>query len=343
MRIAFRCDANASTGLGHLSRGLALAEALRELGSEAFFWGRYSPSAVCRIKQAGFKCGVTRQVTGSAGDMRTTVRVLGASGVRAVVVDSYEVDAEFVGGIEAAGLPVILIDDFCRLKSYPCSGVVNFTVNAPRLPYPRDIPLRLLGPRYFLARRKLRRLRRRMEATPKDGNHLLVAIGGTDRHDMSPLVARALRPLAQAVTLRVVIARHYRRGAALGRMVREFKRGSRLLCELPDLAQAFGWADICISGGGLTKYEAAYLGVPVGVISQTRAEAEETRLFAAWGLAVDFGLAETINEHGLTGKVLDWLADHRARHEQQRCGWKTFPADPTEACAKAVVRVIERL
>ena len=53
--VLFRCDGTATTGIGHVGRSLALAEALVEQGYRPLFVGRYDAPIAARLDQAGIE------------------------------------------------------------------------------------------------------------------------------------------------------------------------------------------------------------------------------------------------------------------------------------------------
>jgi spore coat polysaccharide biosynthesis predicted glycosyltransferase SpsG len=130
--------------------------------------------------------------------------------------------------------------------------------------------------------------------------------------------------------------------SALTARLRGFGHESSVAVQRPDLAADFAWADICVSGGGLTKYEAAYLGVPVGVLSQTSEQADETRRFASHGLALDLGLWCETGERELRDGLARLYRDAGLRDALGATGLRIFPDDPTARAAESVGSVIER-
>ena len=63
----------------------------------------------------------------------------------------------------------------------------------------------------------------------------------------------------------VIVGRDYAHHKELSLLVRHFSEGL-IATQVIDLADEFAWADLCICGGGLTKYESAYMGVPAAVL-----------------------------------------------------------------------------
>jgi len=340
--LLFRCDGVKETGLGHVSRCLGLAEALAESDHACRFLGAFAPAARELLERAGVPFDTIETSRGGGQDLAVTLDSIRTHRSLAVVIDSYGVDDNYVASVEQKGAPVLLIDDFARLKRYECSGVLNFTVNASALGYPnRRDQVRALGPGYLLVRRRLRRFRRSARLRDGGAKRILVAMGGIDALDLSGRVMRALVALVKNVTVRVVVGRQYPNGRELSSLIESFGGESRVLVQLPDLAEEFAAADLCICTGGLTKYEAAYMGVPAGVVSATTDQALETRQFAGVGLAADLGWAEQ-DDADLAGHLENFLHNRSRNAALSQTCLTRFPMDPTRHAADRLIEIAKR-
>lgn len=339
-RVALVCDADDHLGLGHLSRCIALGEALVDAGAEAVVVGRGAEAASALLAGSGASSGITTLPCalplGAPGAVDERHRALDELGAAALVVDSYAVGPDDLETL-AAGRTAACIDDFARLERYPVDLVINFTVGAVDLAYPEH-PGLLLGPRWFLARRALRQRRGQQARTAAGPVHrVLVAIGGADRSGTTRRVVRSIAGWAQPPALHVVSGRplpdhdEATIDAALAAIP-----GSARSVALPSLADAIAEADLVVCGGGLTKYEAAYLGVPAAVIDQTTDQAEETRRFAGLGLARSLGPWDLGDDE--LGRALEAVADDGpGRLALADAGHRAFPDDPTAAVAAQVL------
>ena len=157
MKIIFRCDATADTGLGHLSRSLAVAEGIRRAGGECLFVGHWSGAAFTLLRESNFPHRAAAAPTGTLADAGAFVGIIAVERATGVLVDSYLIDVEWIEHLAECRAKVVLMDDFARLADYSgCAGVINFTVGAPVLNYAGLGSERLaLGLGYFPARRRL--------------------------------------------------------------------------------------------------------------------------------------------------------------------------------------------
>ncbi len=327
MKVIFRCDANEATGLGHLSRSLALAEALRRAGGEAVFLGHWSGPAFVLLDAAGFAHRAGEFVPGTAEDATELARSVMAEGADGACVDSYAIDAPWLANVTAHGVAVVLIDDFGRLSDYgDCAGVLNFTVKTERLVYPGLAPeLRALGPDYFPARENLLQLRLNACArSATSPSRILIALGGGDRLGLTLPLYRSLQRLKPGVQVRAFLPDGPARAEAEGLNVGDFPAAAG------DLAAHYGWAEACVAGGGLVKYECAYLGLPMAIFSQSAEQQVETDRFIAAGLGWD--LAPAGRAEGWEARLGEFL---RHGASNQMLGGR-FPADGADRAMAAL-------
>jgi UDP-2,4-diacetamido-2,4,6-trideoxy-beta-L-altropyranose hydrolase len=333
VKILFRCDANEATGLGHLSRSLALAEALRRAGGEALFLGHWSGPAFVLLDSAGFKHRAAEFIPGTAEDAAELARCVIAEGADGACVDSYAIDASWLANVTARGVAAVLIDDFGQLSDYSeCAGVLNFTVKTERLDYPGlASELRALGPDYFPARENLLRLRLGSGArSAPSPSRILIALGGGDRLGLTLPLYRALQRLQPGVQVRALLPDGPARAAAQGLNVGDFPAAAG------DLAAHYAWAGACVTGGGLVKYECAYLGLPMAIFSQSPEQQVETDRFIAAGFGYD--LAPGGRAEGWEARLGEFL-----RHGPYNLiTGHRFPADGADRAMAALCGFLRR-
>ncbi|MFK7889186.1 MAG: hypothetical protein AB8B63_00100, partial [Granulosicoccus sp.] len=198
----------------------------------------------------------------------------------------------------------------------------------------------LLGSEYLIIRRRLRRLRLSAKARQFPPRKILIAVGGNDRHGLALTLADAFLEMSQLQSfrtpqLRVVINQGNPHRKALIKKLSQLRNDSALLSQQADLGDAYLWSDLCINGGGLTKYEAAYMGVPSVVLSQTDEQARETVQFASRGLALDLGLAKDATVASLALGLRKIINHSELLHTMSRQCETFFPDDPTLQTAQA--------
>lgn len=334
--VLFRCDGCSHTGLGHVSRSLGLAEALSEIGHHCVFLGKFDGPARELLEAAAIQFEIAEPDSWSVDDAAATVKRAALSDTIGVVVDSYDVSEEYLRRVEREAARVLLVDDFATLDHYDCSAVLNFTARSSELTYPQG-PRYFLGTTWFPARRALRDLRARGPRPLDAVRHVLVTSGGDDPHDIVLPAVQSVLACDREISIHVVVGAAYAERAQLEKALSGFRGETAILSRLPNLAGELAWADLCIATAGLTKYEAAYIGVPSAVVAQNDGQARDAACFAARGIAVNLGLAKDIDSDRFESAVRQLMNDSAMRESLQRDALAMFPADPTGKLASALI------
>ncbi|MBV7264814.1 PseG/SpsG family protein [Erythrobacter ani] len=339
MNALFRCDATADIGFGHLSRCIALAEALRICGVRSTYAGKFDKAAQDQIDIAGFDTVCLAHEVNTATVDQELAGAIADGGIDLLVLDSYRADEGYLSGIRSLGVALIVIDDFGSLEAYPCDVILNFTWDAGSLGYPDD-PVLLLGPEYLLARRGLVEVREQSigRERPREIENLLIAIGGSDPKGIAKRLTHLLQNNYSRLCLRAIAEE----GGDLAAMLNEFAPGSGVIKRQPDLSQSLLWADAALTGGGLIKYECAYMGVPAAAIAQNEGQDGESQSFARAGLVHDLGLADTVDDEKLAASLHSFLSDAELRTRLSARARAVFPPDTTAKAAKAILEAVQR-
>lgn len=289
------CNATQDTGLGHLARCLGYAEALVQDGKAVQFVGHYSLFAESMIRaiDMSFKNlgEATRRSIDECFEGSFVVPKLG------LLMDSYTLSTKDLLSIRErfADQRIVLLDDFGDRPEYICDAVVNFTVGAETRVYPANIET-FLGPRFYPARAWLRAARKerlaKLEPELLDGaDRWLLICGGTDFCRVTHRLVDTLATCVPNAKLRVLLAN----GVDPAELEQKFRSFAEyeMIQPTTDLKEAFVWADACLCGGGLTKYECLFSGIPVASFAQTAGQQADTDVFVRLGLIGDLGPAYT--------------------------------------------------
>src|SRR3569623_2886273 len=118
-----RADAGPGSGVGHVMRCVASAEAWIELGGRVVFASAELPVPIGgRLSQLG-----SRVVTVSSSE--TTAALAVEVGARFAIVDGHPLGPEYQQGLGAAGARGLVIDD--AGESAPAAAAVILNPNAP--------------------------------------------------------------------------------------------------------------------------------------------------------------------------------------------------------------------
>lgn len=309
MRAVLRCDASAGSGVGHLVRSLALAEAAGARGWEVALLGDVDAPLGRRLVAAA---GVP--VRPAPADLRRALAEDGDLASADVLhVDHYDV----AGDLRTAGGPLVSSIEDGTFGRRPADVVVDSTLGAEDADRPGDgSGTVLLGVRYAPLRAAVRAARRAAGTAPAHpGDDVLVVMGGTDAFGVSAAAAR-LAARAGATRVRVVAA-----GAAADR-VRAEAPGAEVLGPQDDLPALAASAGVVLSAAGTSVWELACVGVPTAILAVTENQRTGYERAVAAGIAVGLGGLDAVRagDDGAVAALRGLVGDPDRRDAVRRAG-----------------------
>ena len=309
--VLFRVDAGPEIGLGHLQRCLSLALALQRRDTTCVFLRSADPTVQDQVAASGFHTERLDGVEpGNSGDLKQTLAMLARYRCDAVVVDSYHVEADYLGRLRAAGLFVVAVDDLARYP-FPCQLVVNGGAYAPQMPYRALLgdTTFLLGAQYALLRPEFWNIPTR---TVRDTvRTLLVTLGGADPHNLMPGFLGLLDGLPADFTVTAIVGPFFENRAAVEHTARGCLRVVQLVDGPESLRDLMLEADLAVSAGGQTLYELAATGTPTVAVEVANNQAPNLKALAADGV---LRVAGCLGQAGLLdrlGETVQTLLDNQ--------------------------------
>ncbi len=246
-------------GAGHVTRCLALAEALIESGWRvAFAVGRDTTAMMPAIAAETFALMELRhEAKGEPAALRSRF----PDGVDLLVVDHYERDVAFERACRGWARRILVMDDGTG-RHHDCDLLVDSAASNPS-PYAGCVapPARLLlGPAYALIRRSFVERRpialQRRNADPV--KNILVSFGATDPLNAAPAALAALACFANNVAITVAMSS---RAQHIEAVRARLPSTARLVLDA-DMAELMTEADLAVGAAGASAFERAVLGLP---------------------------------------------------------------------------------
>lgn len=298
--LLIRADASTEMGTGHIMRCFALAQAWMATGGRATLATQCANKRLLeRFASGGLDVVQLPRSHPDPADLFRTIALARDRRAIWVVADGYHFDLTYQQGIRAAGLKLLLMDDFGNLSCYGADILLNQNIDADRYLYPTDsVVVRLLGPRYALLRKEFTMKPRSEKQIEPVARHIMVTMGGGDPDNMTAKVVAALRSIDDAqMRVRIVIGPVFPGRLLLAEAIEGDDRFLILpFCD--DMPGLMEWADLAVSAAGSTCWELLYMGVPFVLV----ALAENQR-----GLADELGrrnLAVNLGWHAQTDEFL---------------------------------------
>jgi UDP-2,4-diacetamido-2,4,6-trideoxy-beta-L-altropyranose hydrolase len=243
-------------------RCLALAERCLKAGDRIVLAAAELPSRLRqRVVAAGIEPVEVAASPGSPEDARRTAEIAHAAQAAWVVADGYRFTAAYQRAVRAAGLRLLLLDDFGQIGGYDADLILDQNLGASPERYHARRPdaQLLLGPKYVLLRRQFtdRDWPPREAASPPC--RVLVTLGGGDSRAAVHTVIRGLADLPADVMQEAVVV--LGPATVVPPSLRKIPR-FRVCRNVADMAAVMAETDLAIAGGGTTAWELAFMGVP---------------------------------------------------------------------------------
>ena len=317
MICAFRVDAGAEIGAGHVMRCMVLAAALKDHGASVTFICRRMPGDMIQfVRDHSFDavelpdgeprsrgCTVPSEDIWQQ-DAVETAAVLEHVQPHLLVVDHYQLDVRWERHIAPFTARLMAIDDLAN-RPHDCDIVLDQNLKCGGAHgYDSLVPQRciqLLGPGYALVRSEFTTLRSQaIERRKGPGmQRLLVSMGGSDPTDETGRAIAAVRAAARRWKhIDVVVGASYVHTDRLRHALENLP--AQLHVQTSDMARLMLDADFGITASGSTSWEKCVLGLP----SLAVAVADN-----------QFPIAKALHERG-AHIMLDGLSPHACRYSE---------------------------
>src|ERR1035437_492179 len=262
--LLIRADASARMGTGHVMRCLALAQGWqRHAGKVLVLQAETTPALEQLLAREGVVLARLEARPGTVADAEHTIAFARKHSAAWVVADGYHFDANYQRAIKAAGLRLLLFDDYGHADFYSADLVLNQNLGAdPALYQRREAHTRLLlGTRYVLLREEFLDMQDWKREIPAVGNKVLVTMGGSDPDNVTGKVIQALKQFSEIET-KVVIGGSNPHVQSLQSSIIHHPSSIQLVVDANNMPELMAWADVAIAAGGSTSWELAFMGLP---------------------------------------------------------------------------------
>jgi spore coat polysaccharide biosynthesis predicted glycosyltransferase SpsG len=314
-----RVDGGRRIGLGHLMRCLNLCRALEDRGVDTLLLTRERPELRTIL------AGETRTIVALPPDADEHTAAAYAREIRqtlggdVILIDlPQDLLPEEVAAYAATGLPLILFDDHGSAAA-KADILVNAIAHPDHLLAPSSADRRYIGADYIIIDPGYR------DAPPaafrEEALSLLVAMGGSDPHDITAQALRALLPLPQQVELHVLIGPAYEGSEELRAEMGQVGRSVTFHSAVGKMPEFLAGFDLAVMSFGITSYGAAALGLPMLLIGHDEEGAAAAEVFAQlYGCAVALGKYDLLTDSRLLTETEALIDSPAQRKEMAQSG-----------------------
>lgn len=314
----FCVESSHAKGMGHLFRAINLHRVLREKGHQSAITLLGGDVASQDWLE---KAAIPYAIVKNLKDAEWEVSLIARFSPKVWINDRLNTDAEHAGRIKRAGLWLCTFDDTgsgATLADLHVAALANVRGESPAgkrtligtdyLIFPPDVT-------------ELRRLRKKRKG-------LIVTLGGSDTHGATISVIEWLN--ARATSATIVLGPAFAHESAMSPLDSEnlvIKRS------IPSLLKELAEHDLAITGGGLTAFEAAVLGVPTAIVANEPWEVAHARYLQSLGCSVFAGTHDKINLD-----VLDEIIDFEG---MSKAALRSFIPDGANRVVESLCNLVE--
>ena len=260
--IAIRVDGNSQIGMGHISRCLSIASALKRRHADfCFICSNNTP--IEQIEESGYSVHVIEKSLYDSWSMDDEICFIISNNISILLIDSYFARSFMLKKLHTI-TKIVYLDDLC-LFDYDVDVILNYNIEANDELYKRTAHhLRkcYLGLSYFPLKESLQFTKK--ANINKEVNNVLITTGGTDPIQCLQKILLFLDiEKYEDITFSVILGLFYDEKYCSS--LKEQYAGVNNLVFLnwgQDMKRLYGQSDIVIAPGSTTIYEALSVGVP---------------------------------------------------------------------------------
>ena len=258
-KVVIRVDGNSNIGLGHIYRGIALAEMLKDEFSVSFYT-RHDSTTV-PIIDAGFKFENIPEEIELSEEPQYFNSIFSKETI--IVLDGYDFKEDYQKQIKTHNFKLVYIDDLTE-GTQQADLVINHSPNTKKSDYKTESNTTLaLGFDYALLRQSFLRTSMSPHFIRRNYKKVFVSFGGSDFNDLTLKSVKALESISAINEIIVVVGSAYKGGVEsyLGRKVQNKVSVFRNLPE-KDILKVMEDCDFAISPASTTLMELLAVGLP---------------------------------------------------------------------------------
>jgi spore coat polysaccharide biosynthesis predicted glycosyltransferase SpsG len=271
--------------MGHVFRGLNLADALRKEGLDCFFVINNDQRSIEIIQSRNF----IFEVVCSYDDSTWEAGIIQRRGVCVWVNDRLNTSERHATALKELNIGMVTFDDL----GYGARWADLHVAALPGI-YKKNILAGnkiLTGTDYLILNPEIRHHRR----VRKNIEKILVSLGGSDTYGVTVTVARILKQLG--ITPTILLGPNFQHRQELSV---EIDGGFCIKEAVPSMILELAKYDLAITGGGITPFEANALGLPCIIIANEVHEIENAEYLESLGCSLFAGYYEQLRPEVFT-------------------------------------------
>jgi UDP-2,4-diacetamido-2,4,6-trideoxy-beta-L-altropyranose hydrolase len=203
--IIIRVDGSPEIGLGHIYRGIALAEMLKEDFSVTFIVK--SSSTISPIKEAGFHILILPEDINMSKEPEWLIQNFQTDSI--IILDGYQFLENYQRILKNKGFKLVYVDDLVEFHMY-ADLVINHAPGVKPEDYSAESYTKFaLGPKYAILRPVFLEATKQKRLIPTIDT-AFVCFGGADSNDLTLMSTKILLQIKQIERINIVVGAAYR-------------------------------------------------------------------------------------------------------------------------------------
>lgn len=311
--IYIRTEANVTTAMGHMARCMTIADGIKELGGRAVFIVAEEGSKRFPEERGHEVICLNHKWDDFDGEIPIIEELIKEQGIERILVDSYFISEAYMQALKNM-THVSYIDDLYE-KIWPVDMIIDYASYAMEFPYDKDYKDAelLLGPKYFPLRNDFRNVAKRM--VQAKAKRILVVTGGSDEYHFM----KSFMDIVSDDFEYHFICGNFNKDIEYLENKASSMANVTVRRTLPSLKEEMEKADIIVTAGGTTLYEAAATGLPIICFSFVDNQLFNVKSFDKGGYGIYTGdLRENYSFENLKDILTNLANDTEARTEMSR-------------------------
>lgn len=282
-KIAIFCKVSFSHGMGHLIRQSHIAKLLRDRGNEiSFFIPDYSPAQLW-LDQCNFSYQTSSDVEKVKSDL--------------IILDVQDTTESFITKLRQNNKAVVSFEDLGEGRNH-VDLLIDCNLDEGKS---EELSVEtLFGHNYAVLAEEFETYHSKQRLFRNPIESVLVTLGGTDPHSLTPMLAEKLLQLRLGLSITLLAGPGSENIPALKYLASKYE-AIKLLETTLEMAQILFVHDIVFCAGGVTLHEAMAVGTPAFVINQAEHQTETANRAQEKGAAINLGMADCWDENQLPG------------------------------------------
>jgi len=303
-KIAFRVDAGYAVGFGHIKRCIVLAKEIRKKTKVIFI--TRDQEAVSIIEKNKFKAIKLNRSIGKNKEIGAIKKIIALNSVNKILIDLKElVSTKYIEELKKTRAKIMLLDNVGDGRKN--ADVVIYPVAHSDKRLFKGIRGRLYyGWDYVIVDKKFFGKRKPLSFVRAGKPHILVTMGGSDAHNLTPKIISALKKIKQNFKCTVVMGPGFH-----NKHIRVKDERFIVKKNVSNMAELMISSDISIILFGVSAYEAAAARLPCILISDSERNNTAAKAFKKFGTSTYLGHYASVNEKDIILTIINLLKNQK--------------------------------